>query len=427
MMADPANKSGFQRVQTHGFAFRIMGISIRLWYVAVIVIFALGCVSPDTPHAPPRANPIPDRPPQDGPQAVTRLLMQRMQRFDESLSARNAPVRLDKDYSTIVRPLIEELRTLTADATRDDFYKRPAMSKLMGMGRNAFPTLKEIFLKDDDWAIKVSVGFLVVALDGVQDCEVLSRLSAFHKDPHPAVRALAASYLEGRGQFCGFERAQYFQAHPRELEISDRFGGFTPWLWWMAPEDAAARQEQVLAVIEQGDPYIKPAAWVDGISVLQGDSGSLWHVSNRMLTRDQDMAERFLHQAFYSTCAHDLRMALMDRLERDDGRDPQRLGRKLSLAGTSLGHPLSVHECRTFLQELRNRLFAVCERWAWKATDAQALRSIVDGIPASLEKGRALVADLEKRHPNAQVREFARMKLRNYADSRAQEELNRRR
>jgi hypothetical protein len=360
--------------------------------------------------------------------AATKARMRHLIRImSEGPRIRSAPLQLDKDYSDIVRPLVEELRSLAPDATYDGFYKRVAMSKLMGMGRTAFPTLKEIFLTDSHWAVKVSVGFLVVALDGDRDPDVISRLCRLQSDADPAVRALAASYLCGRGQWCGAERARFFRDHPEEAEIARRFGEFRPWISWMAAEDVAARLAQVMEVIERGDPYLKPGFWVDGIMWMEGDPQSVYHARSRLLTRDFDMAERFLQQLFYSGCAHDGRTTVMDSLDRDDGCDAERLGRKFALAVAALGHSLPGDQCRSFQDRLRDRLSALCERWTWKATDPQALRSLIDGISMDLIRGRALVMELKDRHPNAQVRDLAGLKIRNDAEYRAQRQIDRER
>ena len=337
-------------------------------------------------------------------------MFQLMRRMGEARRARSAPLKLDRDYSAEVQPLIQELRNLPPELTFDAFYCRRAMSKLAGMGRRAFPTLKETFLRDEDWTLKLSAGYLVFLMDGLEDSEVVTRFSALATDSHPAVRSMALSILEFRptGQMCG---SPGLQMPPEETAIANRLSPIYPWITWMSDVDVLARAAESFTIIQRGQPYLEPAIWKSGIQILEDRFESPMHAPDRLLTRDQDMAERFLHQVFRCFCPDKIRPQVLDRLEADDGSQPERLGRWFSLAGAALSHPDLGTDCRQFMQDFSSRLLACCLRWAWKTSDVMALSVIVSMLASGPEEARTTLADMKDRHPNLEVRYLAERRL----------------
>ncbi len=322
------------------------------------------------------------------------------------------PQETPPDLDKQVDELVEQLKTLSPDADRGAFLRPPALSKLMALGPQAFPRLKHHFLEQQDWRLKASVGYLAV-LHGRADPQVEARWRALCKDSDLFVRmsmiSLSDQFAKG---FCGLVVMPVLS--PEEIAVFDKIDLSSPHLSWMSNKDLKSLAAQALAILKEGKPLVDPPQ-LDGIgySGPDPDPKRLRSSGVRLLTPMTRMAQLSLLRVLNTSTAHDAMRLIMGGAEADDGSDPPRLGCMLRMASSAIWHdggckrPDGTRDCPLF-PEYRRRLFALCEKWAWKVTDPNAQYGLLWALDATwLWKAYDLRERLSKTHPDQQVRELA--------------------
>src|SRR5688572_8219351 len=187
--------------------------------------------------------------------------------------------------------LVDELRTLSPDATLGEFINRPAMSRLMALGTPGYPALREVFLKDGHWAVQASVGYLVVTMAGI-DSEVGERLKSLMEVESPFVRATAVTLYKtlAPGMF------EEVLSSPDVRAIAERLP-LTPSIDWMASADLLKLAENSLSVIDNGNPFLGRPAWDTGAGrTFDRDVSRIQSAGLRVVTLEFDMAERVFNR-----------------------------------------------------------------------------------------------------------------------------------
>ena len=85
--------------------------------------------------------------------------------------------------------LIAQLDGLHESASREEFLNRPAMLELLALADRAMPALSRA-LASSSWSIRASALY-VIASHGDENAAQMA-FRNFLRDPHPAVRAVAA-------------------------------------------------------------------------------------------------------------------------------------------------------------------------------------------------------------------------------------------
>src|SRR5262245_6130672 len=225
------------------------------------------------------------------------------------LAAQEKPS-LDKQ----VDDLVELLKDLSPDATREQFLGRPALSKLMALGPQAFPRLKHHFLEQQDWRLQASVGYLAV-LHGRSDPQVIARCSALRKDPSLFVRMLMISISrDSVGGSCGVsvmpamtseEKAVYERLNLSHFDLS-----------WMSIKDLESLTTQSLAIVTAGKLLVDPPQ----LNMLGGGQPDpnpkrLRSSGVRLLTPIARDAEHSLFQVLKTCMAHKASQLILDAAE----------------------------------------------------------------------------------------------------------------
>jgi hypothetical protein len=311
------------------------------------------------------------------------------------------PPDLDKQ----VDQLVGQLKALWPDADRDAFLGRPSMSKLMSLGPKAFPRLKKHFLETKDWRLKASVGYLAVLL-GRNDGDVAKRWRELCKDPDIIVRMVMVSLTDQFPHGC---IVQMPVMTPEEKAVFDRIN-LPSSLHWMSEEDLKSLAVNALAVLKEGKLLVDPPQ-VDSIGMSGPDPNPkrLRSSGVRQLTAKASMAQLCLGRAMEASKTHEVVVLIMEAAESDDGSDPVRLGYRLRMAATALWHPrcCESEKCPE-APVYKRRIFALCEKWAWKVTDPNAQYGVLSALGSiGLWKSYDLRERLSKEHPDEQVREFA--------------------
>jgi hypothetical protein len=327
------------------------------------------------------------------------------------------------DIEKQVDELVEQLKTLAPDADRSQFLGRPAMSKLMSLGPQAFPRLKHHFLEQQDWRLKASIGYLAV-LHGRRDSEVRARWSALCKDPDILVRmvmiSLSSEFATG---FCGLVVIPAMT--PEEKGDFDRIKLSTS-LHWMSEEDLKSLAINALAIVKRGKLLVDPPQLDDHVTSVRPDMNPkrLRSSGVRLMTPMTSMAQLSLLRVLDTSTAHEAMRLVYDVAEADDGSDGPRLGILFQMASLALVHsgdcarPCLTRDCPLF-PEYRRRLHALCEKWAWKTTDCNAQYGVLRALNyIGMWKSYDLRERLSKEHPDEQVRELAGSNLARLWNSR---------
>jgi hypothetical protein len=325
-----------------------------------------------------------------------------------------------------VRSLVDQLRSLSPDASRSEFLTRPAMSQLMALGPAAYPDLREVFLKDSDWAVQASVGYLVITMAHLSDSAVSDRVDSLMNGDNAFVRATVGTLYRSVSPGSFGE----VLSKPEVLAIAERLQ-LHPSIEWMVPADLSKLAANSLSVIEKGRPFAEPPAWeTSGGRTTERDVSSIRPAGLRVVTLEHSMAERVFMRisdslVLSSTDVHMALELILASLELDGGSDPERLGRKFRLTELVLGHQnrdCSDGKCRVYLA-CKERLFEACDRWVWTATDPNALHAIESALTAiiGLDKAKSLLERLKEHHSNPELREMVGRHLGYYADRLAGE------
>ena len=339
-----------------------------------------------------------------------------------------------QEPNATVQVWVEELKSLSPDASLSEFLNRPAMSRLMALGPAGYPALKDAFLNESHWAVKASAAYLVTTMVRNSDAEVTARLRALIDDNNVFVRATSVTLYRAVVSGAAFDEVL---ARPDVGAIADRLP-LTPSLDWMSPADLSQLAQNALSVIEKGKPFLDPPTWETSIGRTSDRSVSrIRSAGLRVVTLENEIAERVFHRISDSLTlkaidVHKTVDLLMSSLESETGSDQERLGRKLRIAEIVLGHQHP--ECRDGkckdYSAFRERLYAACEKWALAVTDANALHAIESALTSiiGLEKAKALLENLKQNHPNPEMRDLVREHLEHYAERLSDEarELERR-
>ncbi|HZL72987.1 MAG TPA: hypothetical protein VFC86_11030 [Planctomycetota bacterium] len=305
-----------------------------------------------------------------------------------------------------VDELIERLKEHSVEATAAGFLKRPEMSRLMGLGPAAFPRLKHHFLTSEDVRIQASAGFLSILHAPDSDPEFVTRCKNLAGGTDVLVRAVMKPLVAEMKATCVLEMPDL---SPEEKKIFDQIG-FHRGVSWMAVEDLKTLVANGQSILKRGKVLVDPPV-LDGAGMMGLDPNPkrLRSSGVRKLTPIARMAELSVGRALDSSKGHEVHDLVLQAVEADDGTDPARLGLLLRLGRRAVWHrnAESEHKCELFSANQR-RLFALCERWAWKVTDPNAQYGVFSALDSiGLWKSYDLREKLSKDHPDEQVRELA--------------------
>jgi hypothetical protein len=325
------------------------------------------------------------------------------------------PPQAQETPSPEVQQLINELRALSPDATRESFLGRRAMADLITLGPKAYSALKSTFLTSDDWATRISTGYLVLAMDQGTDDATRVRITELMRDDHPYVRSVAAA-------ICATVPIRYAKEEAEKLlQVGGHsvasMQGWSPSIDWLPDSHVPKLVENAIVAIDQGQPLLDPPQWwsVGGGRSSTGNPESVSGSGMRVLTRSQAIAELAIKRLLLSGRSHGGIQPVLESLVRDDAADQARLGRKILLTEIALGHtgPCQNVECE-MREKIAAQLVAACEKWAWSLSEPGALRAVVSALGALTtwsDRATQLLEELNLRHPNPSVRKLAELRL----------------
>jgi hypothetical protein len=316
-----------------------------------------------------------------------------------------------------IEKLIEELKTLPDAPTREEFIGRRAMAELHIDGARAFPKLKHAFLTSDHWAVKASLAALLHGLIHGTDLETGARTTSLLDDENVLVRVVAARLLNNSASD-SWKKAAAVLARPAEAALSEKLkpGLFTAAL--LSDADHVRWVETGLGYIDRGDPLKDPPEMAPrpGIQKTGGGEKSVRSAGSRALKDPFRVALNGVSDALRSQRGHAVIEVILRRIEKDDGRDLGRLGLKLRLAQSILGHmdkscrntqTPDLDRCQV-LTEIMPRIHRVCEKWLKDSTDPWVLNAAVRLANNLAGSGHAPATELMKNvqsdHPNEEVR-----------------------
>ena len=315
-----------------------------------------------------------------------------------------------------VKQWIEDLGHLPESASYADFVGRPAMSELCVLGAQAYPELKSA-MTSSNWSIRASSAYLVAAMDLGSEDDTRIGLTQLLQDGHPYVRTVAAS-------ICATLPIKYAKDQAKEqLEAQGlTVAGVYQWrpdYKWLSDVDTAKLVEGALRVIDQVKPLAEPPQWwtSSGGKSSTGDASSVSASGMRVLVPPQYISEIGIRSVLTTPKSHLAIEGIFNALLTESGLEQERLGRKFVLAACALGHSCQYEQC-----PLRNKLAAdllgACEKWMWVVSEPGALGAIVStlgDLTLWSERAKQLLEGLKDRHPNADVRTLAGIRLTDYA------------
>jgi hypothetical protein len=241
---------------------------------------------------------------------------------------------------------------------------------------------------------------------GRNDGDVAKRWKELCKDPDIIVRMVMVSLTDQFPHGC---IVQMPVMTPEEKAVFDRID-LPSSLHWMSEEDLKSLAVNALGVLKEGKLLVDPPQLdTVGMSGLDPNPKRLRSSGARLMIPKARQAQSCLIRIYDTSGAHEAIKLVIETAEADDGSDGPRLGHLFRMASLAFSHRGSCEpgNCPQG-PEYKRRLFALCEKWAWKVTDPNAQYGVLSALRSmGLWKSYDLRERLSKEHPDEQVREFA--------------------
>ena len=294
-----------------------------------------------------------------------------------------------------VSRLIEDLRTLSPDASAADFRNRPAVLELIALGPLAIPSLTQACRSSDHWAVKTSAAFVLAVISRPP----LDVMSSWMQDESAHVRAFAASYLGIHGG----DVAENLRNRPEEKAILQRLQPHDLETTWIREPYFSKWMAANLDVLGRGNPLTTPT------------EGGIRGAFLPSVKREYEDAAGALAGALGSgDRGHLVLEQLLRNVETAAPDNPELVAYKLGLLAYApmhkdaacLGNPCQ--EWKAFAE----RIVSLCERSLAGSSNPSILAKSILVLSTLLQvSGDAAAGQLLKRlnsdHPNVEVRTLA--------------------